>query len=191
MKNRKGLTMVELMIVLVLTGILACMIPVLSGIMNRNMIGIQDLAEIQREIKLATIRMQRDIGNAGGGFPGSTGMIKALSDTLEFKYIDRLGKLCSTNETAHITYQVTDARKSVEYKVKCGIAAPVSKIIMGPYDSVSLNFAYQDETGATAALPDEIRLVKYSINAVSHRSGKTGRQSRRVPGTVFINNVSM
>lgn len=178
--NRKGFTLVELLVAMAITGIVAGAIFTAFQSQQKSYLIQDQVTEMQQNLRAGMDIMVREIRMAGydpTGFSGAT-ILGANSNNINITMdIDGDGN-CSSTET--ITYSSYDAYSDGDNDIgrQVGSSSSSKRAVAENIEEIEFYYTLADGTTTTAsANPNDIRSVQITILA------RTGHQDSRFSNT--------
>lgn len=175
--NKKGFTLVELMITMVLAGIVTAVLATTYIMQQRSATAQEQVVEMQQNIRAGLAMLERDIRMAGfdptSTVVGSKDIITATTNTLQLAQdLNGDGDIADTGED--LTYSLYVAADGVQ---KLGrednTGGSGNQAVAENIDAIEFYYTMDDETQTTApAALSNIRSVQISILA---RAGRPDR----------------
>ena len=174
--NKKGFTLVELLVAMAISGIVAGAIFTAFLSQQKSYLVQEQVAEMQQNIRAAMDIMVREIRMAGydpTGFSGAT-ILGANSSNINITMdIDGDGN-CSSTET--ITYSLYDAYGDSDNDIgrQVGSSSSTKRAVAENIEEIEFYYTLADGTNATVTTnPSEIRSVQIAILArAGHEDSK-------------------
>jgi type IV pilus assembly protein PilW len=179
--NREGFSLIELLIVLAMSGIVMSAIYSVFISTQKVFRSQQQIAEMQQNLRAGTLMMVNDIRMAGYDPTGDagSGIVTLDADTITItKDLDGDGAINTTDED--ITYSLgtsADGRQNL-YRITPDSPGIVDANVVAE-NIEALNFIYLDGDGNVTATDSDVRSIQVAI--VARASNTTGQ---------FINNTS-
>ena len=155
--------------------------------MTKGQASIQDITEMQRELKLHARAMKIDIASAGFGIDSISVFEAMNASSIKFIYQDVLNKYCSDSTTVAVGYDVTGS-KTLRKRIWCNSMLAHTQDLYTSPDSLALTFIYRDRNGAIATVSDDVSSVEYKLEMYSDRSGSMMEKQRFASGIVELRN---
>ena len=186
--NRRGLTIIEMLMAIALTGIVFLMIQISYRALARNTLEIQDTTDMYMHLKMAFGQIKRDLANAGGGLvDGSALTAPTDAGQIAFSYMDRLEKQCGIDDStiAKIEYQIQN--DTLYRELYCDGTSTDKKNVLNSADGIAISFVYLNEEGQVTTDYSTVQVVNFTLTYTSSKTGLLDKD-RQASGQIHINN---
>ncbi|MBF0431862.1 MAG: prepilin-type N-terminal cleavage/methylation domain-containing protein [Fibrobacteria bacterium] len=184
---QRGITLVELLVTMLISSIVIFIVAYTFQSMSKGAKEMQDIAEIQAELKLAFQQIKKDMGNAGGGLAeGSAFPTQIKSNEITFSFMDRLKNECGKNETTITKIRYLVSNHTLYRGLFCDDVHIKWQNLFTYKNGVNLVFTYYNEKGQVTGNSADVRAVKFSLTITTKKTGQMDK-SRLASGLIHIN----
>jgi len=186
-QGQRGLTLLEVVVVLGIMGIVVAIILVLHTMMSKSSLTVKRATELQRQVKMGAMYLERHLESAGFNLPAGSNTFTTMdSVSIAFSYVDVLKRHCGNPEELSVKYSVQNGN-TLRQELKCKSGESFSKDVITANDALALNLKYFDINGNETSLSSEVKVVRYEIS-VLQKSKERVLKDRKVEGEVQIKN---
>ncbi len=178
--NRKGFTLIEILIAMVVSGIVITGIYSVYNYQQKTYVSQLQIVEMQQNLRAGLLMLVNEIRMAGYDPTGaaSAWIVNLGSDTITFTMdLDGDGALSGSGENVtYLLYTAADGRQ------KLGRQSPATPQAVAE-NIDALNFVYLDVDGNVTATASDVKSVQVSLVAKTDRAA----QDNYVNNTVYNN----
>lgn len=165
--NQSGHSLIEILLALSLTGILAT--GSMHGYQTYNRFTLQqtDILDMQREIKIASHEISRLIGLAGYGLEPRFALASLSNNKLDMMMLDPEHKYCANTDTTRIILYSTQNNQLIK-EAYCNGTLMVSSISHIPFQG-TFSFSYKDKFDQSIHSSELVHIIEISLKSVRFR----------------------